>query len=332
MLVVLRQLKKKWLMGIFVATIVLVSVTPRVGVTPTVGNKDTYRFYVVSHGGPADPFWATVMRGVDDCARKYGVEAVYLGPAKFSIKEMVDMLESAIAAKPDGIAITISNPTPLDEPLRRAIKQGIPVIAINVPDTRSEEERIPYLCYVGADLYLDGVEVAQRVLKEFTPKRVLIGISEPGNVALEMRAKGFRDVMKEKSVPVEKLDITVDPIKAIGAFESYFARHPETDAIFVASFLGTQPALKFLEERGLVGKVKLASCDLSPMIVSAIKEGTMICTVDQQQYLQGYLPIEFLYFYNKYGFCPCKDVLTGPMIIDAGNIEIVEKTVEEGHR
>lgn len=108
--------------------------------------KEPYTFYVVSHGGPATPFWEMVIRGMNDAAKHMGVKAVYLGPEKFSIKEVVDMLEGAIARKPNGIAITITAVEPLDKPVRRAIDQGIPVIAMNVKEPRPPEQAIPYLC------------------------------------------------------------------------------------------------------------------------------------------------------------------------------------------
>jgi len=319
-------MRKNCLLGLFVAAIVIVSVTP------TAGSERTYRFYIVSHGGPADPYWATVIKGVNDAAKLVGVKATYLGPEKVSIKEMVDMLESAIAAKPDGIVVTITNPAPLDEPLRRAIEQGIPVIAIDVPDPRPEEERIPYLCYVGANEYLCGVEAAQRLLRDFVPKHAVVGMHEPGHTGHEMRAQGIRDVLEERGISVEKLDITVDPVKAIGAFESYFAKHPDTNAIFTLGPLGNHAAIRFLEEEGLAGKVKLAGIDLSPMTVDAIKSGKMVCTVVKQQYLMGYLPIIYLYLYNEHGLCPHGNVLTGPSIVDRSNIEIVDEAVKKGYR
>ena len=326
-----KKMKKRCLALVFAAAVVL-SVMPVMAHGGASPKDRQYNFYIVSHGGAIDPFWGTVIKGMNDAARLVGVKATYLGPEKFSIKKMVDMLDSAIAAKPDGIVVTITNPAPLDEPLRRAIEQGIPVIAINVPDTRPEGERIPYLCYVGGDEYLSGVEVARRMLKDSTPRRAVVGIQEPGHVGLELRAEGFKDVMREKGIPVETLDITNDPIKAFGAFESYFAKHPDTDAIFTLGPLGNHPAIRFLEEKELVGKVMLAGFDLSPMTNDAIKSGKMVCTVEQQQYLQGYLPIIYLYLYNEHGLCPHGNVLTGPSIVDQSNVGIVEQSVKKGYR
>ncbi|PLV59146.1 sugar ABC transporter substrate-binding protein [Thermotoga sp. KOL6] len=291
-----------------------------------------YTFYLVSHGGPADPFWGVVMKGMKDAAEKFGVEAVYLGPEKYSLKEFIDLVNSAIARKPDGLIVTITNPVALDEPLRKAIKMGIPVVAINVPDTRPPEEAIPYLVYVGMDEYLAGVYAARRMLQEFTPKRAVVAIHEPGHAGLEARAKGIIDVLSEKHIPVEKLDITTDPTKALTVMKSYLMKHPDTDAIFTLGPLGAHPAIQLVEEEGLAGKVKIGAIDLSTKIINAIKEGVIVFTIDQQQYLQGYLPIVFLYLYKEYGLIPHEKVLTGPSIIDKSNVEIVEKTVQMGYR
>ncbi|MCD6442900.1 MAG: sugar ABC transporter substrate-binding protein, partial [Thermotogae bacterium] len=246
-----------------------------------------FTFYLVSHGGPADPFWGVVMKGMKDAAEKYGVKAIYLGPEKYSLKEFIDLVNRAINANPDGLIVTMTNPVALDEPLARAMKKGIPIVAINVPDTRPLDERIPYLVYVGMDEYLAGVYAARRMLKEFTPKRAVIGIHEPGHVGLEMGAKGIMDVLGEKGIPVEKLDITTDPTKALTLLKSYLKKHPDTDAIFTLGPLGAHPAIQLVKEEGLVGKVKIGAIDLTPTITKAIREGVVMFTIDQQQYLQG---------------------------------------------
>ncbi|AEH51168.1 sugar ABC transporter substrate-binding protein [Pseudothermotoga thermarum] len=292
----------------------------------------SFTFYVVSHGGPADPFWGVVMKGVQDAAQKFGVNAIYLGPEKFSIKEFIDLVNSAIARKPDGLVVTMTNPVALDEPLRQAIKMGIPVVAINVPDDRPVGERIPYLCYVGMNEYLAGVYAARRMLQEFTPKRAVVAIHEPGHVGLEARAKGIADVLGEKKIPVEKLDITTDPTKALTLLKSYLMKYPDTDAIFTLGPLGAHPAIQLVEEEKLVGKVKIGAIDLTPKITEAIRKGVVVFTIDQQQYLQGYLPIVFLYMYKTYGLIPVGDVLTGPFIVDKSNVDIVEETVKAGYR
>ena len=51
----------------------------------------------------------------------------------------------------------------------------------------------------------------------------------------------------------------------------------------------------------------------------------MMFAIDQQQYLQGYLPIVFLTYYKLYGLMPGggQPVLTGPGIVDKTNVDTV---------
>jgi len=159
-----------------------------------------------------------------------------------------------------------------------------------------------------------------------------ISIHEVGHVGLEARCQGFLDGMKEKNVPVEKLDIGTDPTKAVETLKAYFTRNPDTDALLTLGPLGTDPAVKFLKENNLVGKVLHGTFDLHPGTLSAIKEGVTLFAIDQQQYLQGYMAITWLYLYKKYGLRPANDVLTGPGFVDKDNVSLVEELIKQGIR
>jgi len=312
-----------------------VTVTTTVTGTAPPPGKPEFTFYYVSHGGPADPWWAPVIKGAQDAAKLLNVKVVYLGPEKFSIEKLVDLLESAIAAKPDGIICTITSYEALDEPLRRAIKQGIPVLAVNVPDPRPKGERIPYLGYIGQDEYEAGYKLAKAALEEFKkikgrpPKLAVIGIHEPGHVGLEMRAKGIQDAFKEEGLPVpEKLDITTDPTKALELLKSYLAAHPDVEIIFTLGPLGAHPAMQLIREQGLKDKVYVATVDVDDKILEGIKEGIMLVAISQQPYAQGFLPVVFMYLYVKYGIMPPEHVPTGPTPITKELLSIVEKQIE----
>ncbi len=305
-----------------------------VGLT-TMALADTMKFYVVTHGGPADPFWGVVMKGANDAGKEFGVDVTYLGPEKFSIQKLVDMVETAVAAKPDGLVVTITDARALDQPVKDAIKKGIPVIAINVPDSRPFDEAIPYLAYVGADDYKVGIDAGKRMLVEFgdtPPKRGVVLIHEVGHSGLEARAKGFTEVFAEKGIPVDKLAGTPNASENYQALDAYLMRNPDTDAVFAVGPLAVHPSLKLLEDKGLAGKVKLGGVDLTETMIKAIKQDTLVFTVEQQQYLQGYLPINLLILYNKYGLIPHDDILTGPAIVDKANVSVVEEMVSKKYR
>ena len=302
-----------------------------------------YKFFIVSHGGAADPFWAVVRRGMEDAARllsyspEYEIEATYFGPKVASPEEVVKLMDAAIAANPDGIAVTITDPRIVDEVVRRAIEKGIPVIAINVPDMRPEPEKIPYMFYVGGDEYLGGVKAAKILLKAAAQKGITIkgavcAPQEVGHIGLETRCRGFCDVMSDNGIPCEKLQIYgEDPTRSVEILRSYFAAHPETNALFTTGPQGTLPAIQFLKEAGMVGKILHVTYDLDPVTLDAIKSGITLATIVQQQYLQGFLPIVFLTLYNRFLLAPASDVLTGPAVVDITNVERVEELIKEGY-
>lgn len=295
-----------------------------------------YEFFVVTHGGAADPFWAVVIRGAEDAAERFGVDVTYLGPEVYDVGEFVDMIETAVEADPDGIAVTITDRSAVEPPLLEAIDRGIPVVAINVPDDRDPMERIPYLTYVGADEYQVGVQAANRMLQEFapdTPERGVVLIHEPGHAGHEARSAGMDDVFSEHGIPFERLSGSPDAASNFEALDAYLRANPETDAVFTLGPLGAHPALALMSDLGAdADDIRLGAVDLSDQIISAIQDGRMVFTIEQQQYLQGYLPVGLLTLYNEFGLIPREPILTGPAIVDQSNVDIVEEMVGEGYR
>ncbi len=294
-----------------------------------------YKYYVVTHGGISDPFWGVVKKGAKDAGDMFNCDVIYLGPETFSIQKLVDMVETAIAGKPDGLVVTITDVEALDKPLRTAIEAGIPVIAINVPDSRESSKKIPYLAYVGVDDYMVGIEAANRMLEEFglsKPGGGVILVHEIGHAGLEARTKGIIKVFMEHGISIEKLAGSPNASENYQVMDAYLIKNPETDAIFTFGPLGADPLIKLIEDKNLAGKVKLGGVDLSISMIKAIREGNMAFTIDQQQYLQGYLPIGFLSLYNKYGLIPTGDITTGPSIVDKSNIDTVADMVKRRFR
>jgi simple sugar transport system substrate-binding protein len=322
---------KRWTTAVLILVVLMTILAP--AVSAQAPKKPV--FYVVSHGGPGDPFWTVVIRGVNDAAKVLDVEAHYASPTVYSVTELTNLLNTAIAAKPDGIAATITNVQAVDEPLRRAISAGIPVIAINVADPRPEGQRIPYLFYIGAMGYDGGLQGGQYMLttaqaqgKKIT--RAVCAIQEPGHVDLEARCQGFKDALK--GITVDELDITNNPTQAVDIIKAYFAKNPDANAILTLGPLGTIPAVQWLKESGNVGKIFHGTFDLSTDTLNAIRDGTTLFTIDQQQYMQGYLPIVFLNLYHNYLLKPASDIKTGPFFVTKDNVEAIAKLIQEGYR
>jgi simple sugar transport system substrate-binding protein len=281
--------------------------------------------YVVVHGGSGDPYWAIVRRGVEEAATDIGADITWLNPEEFSLERLVELMNNAVAANPDGIIAAITDPEAVEPPLTDAIENDIPVIAFDVPDPRPEGERIPYLFYVGGDEYLAGQQAAERMLSEGEVTGAVCAIHEAGNLALELRCDGFSDVMDANGIPVENIDVGVDPGRVQTVIQGYLSSNPDTNAILTLGPLGAIPTIQYMTDNDLWGQVMHATFDLDPNTNESIKAGETLFLIDTQPYLMGYLATMMMIMHVNYDFTLAEDVLTGPAIIDETNIAVVEE-------
>ena len=101
--------------------------------------------------------------------------------------------------------------------------------------------------------------------------------------------------------------------------------NPDTDAILAVGPTSAHPTIRALDKMKLNGKVHFSTFDLSEDIASAIKNGTIAFAIDQQPYLQGYMPVVILTLYNRYGIIQSNNINSGPGYITADNLALVEK-------
>src|SRR5258708_7752947 len=192
--------------------------------TPQATSQSTYTFYFVSHIGPADPNMSWLTTSIAEAEKEFPIKVKYVAPETFSVEAQVNLLETAIATRPDGLIVPITDATALQGPLNRAIASGIPVIASNIPDMRPVGQRIPYLTYVGGDEYQTGVLMAQEILQQFKPKvprRVACAIGDVGHAGAESRCKGLIDGLKSAGVTADKVAITDEPSTITNVIRSY---------------------------------------------------------------------------------------------------------------
>jgi simple sugar transport system substrate-binding protein len=83
-----------------------------------------------------------------------------------------------------------------------------------------------------------------------------------------------------------------------------------------------------VRELGKVGEIRVATIDIDDKILVGIKDGIVLCGVSQQPYMQGFIPVVWLYLHKKYGFIPPEQVATGPAIIDLKTIDLIEHQLE----
>jgi PAS domain S-box-containing protein len=293
------------------------------------------KYLFVSHMGSNDSNSKWFDLALKAFQQRYpNVKAEYLCTNEHSTQKYLQLLERAISTKPDGLVVAITDAEALDGVLRQAINQGIPVIAFNAPDLREPAARIPYLTFVGTDYYQDGKKAGEHALAHARageipmPRQVLCANSDATHGGLVARCQGMSDVMKTAGIKAETLTTDWDPARAANILTAHLARNPDVNYIYaVTSDLGpvVRNVCQNLDLHPDLGdaahQVTIIGVDDSPVSLSGVKAGHLLSTVSQAFWLQGYVPLQWLYWYREYGYTPERDILTGPVIIDKTNVD-----------
>ncbi len=289
------------------------------------------RFVVVTHGQASDPFWSVVQRGVDQAAQDMGVTAEYQAPPTYDMVAMSQLIDAAVASNPDGLVVSIPDAEALSPAITRAVEAGIPVISINSGSEVAEE--LGLLVHIGQTEYEAGLGGGQRMAEAGVTTAICL-IHEAGNAGLEERCRGFTEAITEGGGTVEQLVVDLNnPTEAQQRIDAALTSNPDINGIMALGPAGAQPALQALQSGGRTGDVQLATFDLSPEVLQAIQDGTVLFAIDQQQYLQGYLPIVLLSLYQQNGNTVANDiVMTGPGFVTADNVDQVIELTEAGTR
>lgn len=298
-----------------------------------------YRFTVLTQTGIDNTFWQTIKRGMDDACEDYGVDCQLLFTQENGNLQMhLQNLETTIAQGVDGIATVIVEDNLYDGAVQQAIDAGIPVLTLNVDDTEGADGNAR-LAFVGQDLFQSGYDVAKGLLADMDksrPQHVLLGLARPGESWAEDRIGGARKYLDEAIADGWNLTHnTIDSANDLSITGQricqYVQGNPNTTAVIGAGFWFSG-AGECLRDLGIEpGAVRMGGFDLVPILLDEMKKGYVHLTVDQQPYLQGYLPIQQLYFINEFGLSAW-DANTGKALVRPEDVAQVEAFVEMGVR
>ena len=279
---------------------------------------------VVAHGQANDPFWSVAKNGVDSACKDMKIKCKYTAPGTFDMVEMAKLIDNAVSQKPKGIVITLPDAAALGKSVKAAIAAGIPVVSMN--SGSDDFAKLGISAHVGQTEFEAGVGGGQK-MKAAGGKKALCVNHEVGNVALDRRCAGFK---KGFGGSVEILGTSNDPTEIQKAVT---AKLGGVDTILtLGAGLSGEAALKALKSAGKVGSIKLGTFDMSPDMLKAAAAGEVEFLIDQQQYLQGYLPIAIFAQYMRWGTMPAGVVMTGPGFVTPDNASKVIKWAAQGYR
>ena len=275
---------------------------------------------VVTHGQASDPFWSIFKNGVEQAGKDMGVKVNYSAPDTFDMVKMGQLIDAACAKKPSGLVISLPDAVALGPSVTKCVQAGIPVISAN--SGSDAYAKLGILTHVGQDEAIAGNAAGVR-MKDAGGKNAICVNQEVGNAGLDARCNGFKDGFAPGKMTVLQVDLK-DPTTAQQKIAAAITADPTIDTVMALGPTGSTPTIAALKQLNNT-KIKVGTFDLSKDVLSAIKDGSMLFAVDQQQYLQGYLPIVFETLYTLYGLMPGggQPILTGPGIVDKTNVDTV---------
>lgn len=287
-----------------------------------------FRFVAVTHGQSSDPFWSVVANGIQDGADDMGVQVEYQAPGTFDMVEMSNLIDAAVASNPDGLIVSIPDADALGPAIEAAISAGIPVLSINSGSDVFQD--LGVLAHVGQTEFEAGLGAGEKLAEAGGTNAICVN-QEVGNAALDQRCDGFAEGFGG-NVEVIPVDLN-DPTSTQSTIESTIGGG-DIDTILTLGPTGATPTLQALQGAGQLESVNFATFDLSPEVLQAIADGQMEFAIDQQQYLQGYLPVVFLTKFKETLSLPGGGgvVLTGPGFVEQDTASEVIELSEQGVR
>ena len=280
--------------------------------------EDDVRIAVVTHGQASSPFWAIVRSGVDAAERQLGVQVDYDAPDVYSLDRMIELIDAAVASKPDGLVVSLPEPG-LAPAIRRAVKAGIPVVSIN---SGSDVYRsLGVLAHVGQPEGRAGYAAGRRLARAGV-RRALCVNQQVSNQGLDARCAGLARAMREAGGSSRVLGID-DQSRATPRRIGDAVEAARIDGILATNATGGLHAVEGVARVRRAGQVKIGAFDLAPEMLQAVRTGRVLFAVDQQPYLQGYLPVVMLANRARYGLFPSqKDVVaTGANFVTQANAD-----------
>ena len=294
------------------------------GATPAVAEGE--RFVLISHAPDSDSWWNTIKNAIKIAGEQMKVTVEYRNPPTGDLADMARIVQQAAASNPDGIIVTIADFDVLSGPVRNAVDKGIPVITIN-SGTPEQSEKLGALMHVGQPEYAAGFGAGKRAKAKGVKKFLCVNhyITNPASVE---RCKGYADALGV-DLGSQMIDSGQDPSEIKNRVIAYLRSNSGTNGILTLGPTSAHPTLAALNEIGRAGDIHFGTFDLSGEIAKAIKAGTIAFAIDQQPYLQGYLPVVILTNLARYCVLPSGNINSGPGFVVKNNIALVEKYAGE---
>ncbi|MEL6549851.1 MAG: substrate-binding domain-containing protein [Pseudomonadota bacterium] len=276
------------------------------------------RYVMITHTQGTDPFWPVVEKGGRDAAAAIGATLEYNFDVSGDMSAMAALIEAAAASEPDGIIVSLPDAAALGPAIEAAVADGIPVVTMNSGLESSRE--LGALMHVGQPERDAGLAAGQRAMAEGVTKGLCLN-QEAFNTALVDRCTGYFDAM---GADLNQIDVSNDPAQIETRTAAALEADESIDGVLAVGPHVCEAAHRAIEAVG--AEVHLSCFDLSPGVMDLIDAGEVAFTIDQQQRLQGYMPVIVLHLFNNHaGLLPGNNINSGPGFVDQSNAASVKE-------
>jgi simple sugar transport system substrate-binding protein len=281
------------------------------------GSSQSYKFTFINHV-TTNPFFTPTQSGAADACKLLGCSYQWTGSATSNVNEMINTTNAAMSAGVNGLAIALVDKSAFNAPVTKALGSGIPVVAYNADVPTNAR-----LAYIGQDLFVSGQKMGEHIAALVPSGDVALFIATPGSLNIQPRIDGALSTLKSHSSIKTHVVATGAAVpQEHSVIDSYLAGHPTTAGMFAVDGGSTEGVGLAIQKHGATGKVKGGGYDLTPTTEQLVAGGVMQFTIDQQPYLQGFLPILQLYMYNvTQKLSGVADVNTGLKFLDKTSMQ-----------
>jgi simple sugar transport system substrate-binding protein len=289
---------------------------------PLAAQAQDLRYVLVSHAPDSDSWWNTIKNGLALAGEQMGVTVEYRNPPTGDLADMARIIEQVTASAPDGIITTLADPAVLSGPIRAAVASGVDVIIIN-SGTPEQAREVGALLYVGQPEYDAGFAAGLRAKADGVGSFLCVNhfIAQPASVE---RCQGFADGLGV-ALGAQMIDAGTDPTEIQNRVMAYLNANPDTDAVLALGPTAADPTILALKQMGRAGDIYFGTFDLGENIVQAIRDGVIEWGIDQQPFLQAYVPVIVLANHHRFGVLPGNNINSGPGFVTADGLDMVAK-------
>lgn len=253
-------------------------------------------FVLISHAPDSDSWWNTIKNAIKQADEDWNVETDYRNPPNGDIADMARLIEQAAARNYDGVIVTIADYDVLKSAIGKVTEKKIPLVTIN-SGTEEQSAQLGAIMHVGQPEYVAGHAAGEKAKAAGVKSFLCVNHFATNAVSFE-RCRGFADALGV-DYKTSTIDSGQDPTEIQSKVSAYLRNHPNTGAILTLGPVPAAATLKAIQQMGLAGKIYFCTFDFSDEIAKAIRAGTIQFAIDQQPYLQGYIPVAVLAIVKK---------------------------------